>query len=65
MKIDNTKDAEQLIRILPILHDNGIKIIMLANKTNNEIKTLLLKEINNYSNEKYTPKLTSRLNILD
>jgi len=63
MVINEYSYGEQFIRILPELHDNSNKIIILT-RSITEFKKLILLVIGNYLNEKNKLKLLARLNIM-
>ena len=63
MVINEYSYASQFIKILPELHDNSNKIIILT-RSITEFKKLILLVIGNYFNEKNKLKLLARLNLM-
>ena len=63
MVINEYSYANQFIKILPELHDNSNKIIILTRSVTN-FKRLILSIIQDYLNEKNKLKLLARLNIM-
>ena len=63
ISIFNYYSVEQLIRILPKIHDNGIKVIILV-KSYDEFKKIIGNILDKYNYVKLKPKITDRLNII-
>ena len=63
IRIYNSDTSEQLLKILPRLHDKGIKIIILVESLV-KLKELIIKELDNHFYKPYKIRLTNRLNII-
>ena len=63
IRIHNKSTTNQLLKILPRMHDNGIKVIVLVSSYD-YFKQLINLELNSYDLEKYKIRLIDRLNII-
>ncbi len=63
IRIYDSNTSAQLLKILPRLHDNGIKIIILVESLV-KLKELIIKELDDHFYKSYKIRLTNRLNII-
>ena len=63
MKVNDYNNADLLIKILPTIHDNGIKVIILTNSID-QFQKLILEQLQSYTVRPYVKRLTDRIKII-